>query len=207
MRSSSNTLREPLASIRRDFRNHGCSLLHPACYALAVYRLGLWATSARTPVHWLMSRLYGALQPVARFGTQVTMDRTTTVGRDLVLQAGGTISIHPRAVLGSRVLIMPNVTLGATPDDGVPTIGDDVVIGVGAVVIGKVLVGNGARIAANSLVISDVPPNHLAIGVPARVRPLEDRRLAAFGGRVRQELPMSDERDALLLADSRRTAR
>ena len=97
------------------------------------------------------------------------------MGRDLRLLSGGVISMHPRATLGQRVLIMRNVTLGATPDGGVPTIEDDVVIGAGAVVIGSVTIGYGARIAANSLVISDVPANHAAMGVPARHRPLQSR--------------------------------
>lgn len=169
----SHTLFETLGSIRADYRNHGSSLLHPAIYALAVYRLGRWSMSSETPMHWLASKLYGALTAIARSSTGVTMDRTTLAGRDLVLQSGGTISIHPRARLGDRVILMPNVTLGATPDEGVPTIGNDVVVGAGAVVIGRVIVGDGARIAARSLVISDVPPHHFAMGVPARHRPIE----------------------------------
>jgi serine O-acetyltransferase len=161
-----------LASIRADYRNHGRSLLHPAVCALATYRVGRWSLSGRTPAHKLVSKLYGALCPLVRFATGMTMDRSMTMGRDLVLHPGGAISIHPHATLGERVEIMPNVTLGATPDDGVPTIGDDVLIGAGAVVIGRVVVGHGARIAANSLVISDVPPHHVAMGVPARHRSL-----------------------------------
>src|SRR5262249_16975207 len=70
-----------------------------------------------------------------------------------------------------RVRILHNVTLGTNMGPDVPTIGNDVFIGCGASILGKVTIGDGARIAANSLVIADVPPGATAIGVPAKVMP------------------------------------
>ncbi|MEZ5458846.1 MAG: hypothetical protein R3E65_05920 [Steroidobacteraceae bacterium] len=85
------------------------------------------------------------------------------------MHADGSLSIHPDTVIGDDVGVMHNVTIGTNMSTTVPTIGNGVFIGVGAVILGGVKIGDGARIAANSLVISDVPPGSVAMGVPARV--------------------------------------
>jgi serine O-acetyltransferase len=86
-----------------------------------------------------------------------------------IVHADGSISIHPDVVIGDNVGVMHNVTIGTNMSEEVPVIGNDVFIGVGASILGGVTVGNGARIAANSLVISDVPAGAVAMGVPARI--------------------------------------
>lgn len=103
--------------------------------------------------------------------TGVDLDRTTQVGEALHIVHGGMISIHPDAIIGDRVGIMHGVTLGTNMGPGAPVIGDDVFIGCQASILGRVKIGNGARIAANSLVITDVPSGAVAIGVPARIGP------------------------------------
>ena len=111
------------------------------------------------------------MRPVVQHLTGVDLDRTTEVGEALHIVHGGMISIHPQTVIGDRVGIMHGVTLGTNMGKGAPVIGDDVFIGCHASVLGRVTIGNGARIAANSLVISDVPSGAMAVGVPARVGP------------------------------------
>ena len=166
-----------LELMRRDYINHGRTIANRALWAMAVYRFGRWSLAQKPALRWLSSKVYGALSPVSRFMTGVTLDRLTDMGADVhLIHCEGPISIHPRAKIGKRVGIMHNVTIGETPDGGVPTIDDDVFIGVGAVIIGNVHVGAGAQVAANSLVISDVPPNHVAVGVPARIYPGLGRR-------------------------------
>jgi serine O-acetyltransferase len=103
--------------------------------------------------------------------TGVDLDRTTQVGEALHIVHGGMISIHPDAIIGDRVGIMHGVTLGTNMGPGAPVIGDDVFIGCQASILGRVKIGNGARIAANSLVITDVPSGAVAVGVPARIGP------------------------------------
>ncbi|MFO0633487.1 MAG: serine acetyltransferase [Nannocystaceae bacterium] len=160
-------------ALRTDYAIHGRTLANPALWALAVYRFGRWSLEQRNPAtRWASSKLYGALAAASRAVTGVHLDRTCEVGRALhLIHCEAPISINPRCTIGDRVGIMHNVTIGDTPDGGVPRIGNDVFIGVGAVILGAVTIGDGAQIAANSLVIADVPPDHVAVGVPARVYP------------------------------------
>ena len=93
------------------------------------------------------------------------------VGKNVIFGYSGLgIVIHKRARLGDNITISPNVTIGGRSlHSEVPVIGDDVIIGAGACILGPVFVGNGARIGANAVVINDVPPCGVAVGVPARV--------------------------------------
>lgn len=81
------------------------------------------------------------------------------------------VVIHKKAVIGDNCFIRQNVTIGGGggPSDGLPVIGDNVDIGCGAVLLGGIKIGNNVRIGANAVVISDIPDNCTAVGVPARV--------------------------------------
>lgn len=81
---------------------------------------------------------------------------------------------HQKVVIGRNCKIFQNVTIGARwpksgMKDGVPSIGDNVQIGAGAVILGPIRVGDNSCIGANAVVLSDVPENSIAIGVPARI--------------------------------------
>lgn len=80
----------------------------------------------------------------------------------------GTV-VGGNAVLGDRVRLMGNNTIGAARDDGSPTIGNDVEIGCGARILGPVRIGDGAVIGANAVVLHDVPDGATAVGIPARI--------------------------------------
>jgi serine O-acetyltransferase len=156
--------------IRDDLRRHG--LRGGGFWALVVYRYGRWGTARRSGwLRWCNGKGYGLFRPVVQHFSGIDLDRNTRVGRDLHVVHGGMVHIHPRAVIGDRVGIMHGVTLGTNMGEGAPIVGNDVFIGCHASVLGGVKIGDGARIAANSLVISDVPPGAVAIGVPARVSP------------------------------------
>ncbi len=100
----------------------------------------------------------------------IALHRETRVGDDFHLVHAGNIKIHPNTRLGDRVGIMQDVTIGtAIEHDRAPILGDDVFVGAGAKILGPVQIGDRAWIAANSLVVADVPPDTTAIGVPARV--------------------------------------
>lgn len=90
-------------------------------------------------------------------------------GEGVHIFAYGTIIVNPNARIGKNCIIYPGVTIGGRSYDGYPTIGDNVFIGLGAKVIGKVTVGNNVIIAPNAVVTHDVPDNAIVGGVPAKI--------------------------------------
>ncbi len=166
--------RERLGDVLRtlyvDYERHSASCAQRVLPTLVTYRLGRWAAQRRGWVGYLGGKLYGASLMTSELVSGVFLDRATEVGEDIHFVHGGNINIHPNTKIGNRVGIMQGVTLGTTPasDEG-PTIEDDVFIGANASVLGPVVIGAGARVAANSLVLRDIPPGALAIGVPAKV--------------------------------------
>ena len=158
--------------IRKDYTVHGRSLSNPALWAMAVYRFGQWADRLRpVPLRWLFGKAYGALMIFAPIVTGVHIERSVRVGQGFHIVHAGGIFIHPDVTMGERCGVMQNVTIGINMKEGVPKIGDDVFIGAGAVILGDITIGTRARIAANSLVISDVPSGAVAMGVPAKIYP------------------------------------
>jgi serine O-acetyltransferase len=159
-----------LHDLRDDFRRHGGSWRNPAFWAVATYHLGNWAERLPQPLRGVGGKVYGALYFFVEISSGITLTREARVGRDLHLVHSGNIKVHPGTVIGDRVGIMHDVTLGtAGPRDTPPVVGNDVFIGAGAKILGPVKIGDGAWIAANSLVIQDVPPGSTAIGVPAKI--------------------------------------
>jgi serine O-acetyltransferase len=159
-------------TVKEDYLLHRKTQNYLGFLALFNYRMGCYGAETRVrPWGWLLCKLHALGMPFCEGFCGVHLGRRTKVGANLHLIHSGGINIHDRAVLGDRVGIMQNVTIGQNVGDGVPVIGDDVFIGACASVLGGITVGNKARIAANSLVISDVPPGHLAIGVPAKTVP------------------------------------
>lgn len=97
------------------------------------------------------------------------IDIAVRFGRNFRLPHPTGVVIHRSVVIGDDCMIMQQVTLGQMASGGVPVIGSRVYIGCGAKVLGPVKVGDGARIGANAVVLSDVPPGSTAVGVPARI--------------------------------------
>ena len=80
--------------------------------------------------------------------------------------------LHPETVMGRNCTLRHDVTIGTrSGDHDVPVLGDDVEIGAGAKILGSIRIGNRVSIGANAVVLDDVPDDHLAVGVPARVFP------------------------------------
>lgn len=185
------------ANVREDYQTHGRSLTNRAFWAMLTYRYGRWSLGWRNPVlRWVMGKTYGALYLVTEIATDVHIPCGVTLGhRFHIVHPDGSISIHPDTVIGDDVGVMHNVTIGTNMSNGVPVIGNNVFIGVGASILGGVTVGNGARIAANSLVISDVPAGAIAMGVPARMmKNFSDAAIHGPGGTALTSPPVSPRR-------------
>jgi serine O-acetyltransferase len=159
-----------LKSLVADYKRHRRSLLNPAFWAMATYRFGRWARELPPGFAFAGGKVYGAMTVFVEVTSGILFYRDTQVGEDFHLVHSGNIRIHPKCVIGDRVGIMHDVTLGTTPDGhGVPVVGNDVFIGAGAKILGGVKIGDRARVAANSLVLTDVPEDATAIGVPAKI--------------------------------------
>lgn len=108
----------------------------------------------------------------SRHWTGIEIHPGATIGRRLVIDHGMGIVIGETAEIGDDCLIYHGVTLGGTGKDHGkrhPTIGNNVLISTGAKVLGPFKVGDGARIAANAVVLSEVPANATAVGIPAQI--------------------------------------
>lgn len=142
-------------------------LLYPGVWALGFHRIAHWLFGGRL---YFLARL---VNHIARFFTAIDIHPGARIGRNFFIDHGFTV-IGETAEIGHNVTIYQNVTLGGTnPTDGVPgkrhpTIGDDVIIGSGAQVLGPISVGPRARIGANAVVTRDVPEGATMTGIPAR---------------------------------------
>ena len=141
-------------------------LLYPGVHAL------LWHRAA----HWLYLRrryfLARCVSQWSRFWTGIEIHPGAEIGRRLVIDHGMGIVIGETAEIGDDCLLYQGVTLGGTgKDQGKrhPTLGNNVMVGSGARVLGPFKVGDNARIAAGAVVLREVPPGSTAVGVPARI--------------------------------------
>lgn len=113
-----------------------------------------------------------AISQHSRHKTGVEIHPGATIGKGLFIDHGMGVVIGETTVIGDNCTIYQNVTLGGTGKDTGkrhPTLGNNVLVGSGAKVLGPFKVGDNARIAAGAVVLSEVPPNATAVGVPARV--------------------------------------
>ena len=125
------------------------------------------------------------ISQITRFFTGVEIHPGAKIGKNLFIDHGMGVVIGETSEIGNNVTIYHAVTLGGSSpsidserqrhEKRHPTIGDDVVIGSGAQIIGPVKVGNNARIAANAVVVKDVPENATMIGIPAKAVKLENK--------------------------------
>ncbi len=121
------------------------------------------------------------ISQVTRFFTGIEIHPGATIGRGLFIDHGMGIVIGETAEIGDNCTIYQNVTLGGTGKDKGkrhPTIGSNVLIGCGAKVLGPFTVGDNSKIAANAVVLTEVPENSTAVGVPARVVKKDNRRVS-----------------------------
>jgi len=172
-------------------------LLYPGVHALLYHRLAhrLYQHKLNFLARWISQW--------SRFWTGVEIHPGAQIGRRFVIDHGMGIVIGETAEVGDDVLLYQGVTLGGTGKDKGkrhPTIGNNVMIGSGAKVLGPFKVCDGARIASNAVVLFEVPENATAVGVPARIVRLGGLK-PNFAGEVDQVSitdPVQKEMQALM---------
>lgn len=120
------------------------------------------------------------LSQTARFITGIEIHPGAKIGRGVFIDHGMGVVIGETAVIGDNVLLYQGVTLGGTGlEKGKrhPTIGNNVVIGAGAKVLGNIKIGDNSYIGANAVVIKDVPDNSTVVGIPGRITKQEGKKI------------------------------
>ena len=150
-------------------------LCYPGVHALVFHRAAhaMWRRGWKIP-----ARL---LSHVSRFFTGIEIHPAAKLGPGLFIDHGMGVVIGETAEVGENVTLLQGVTLGGTSlkrEKRHPTLGDNVVVGAGAKIIGGFKIGDGSRIGAGSVVVREVPTNSVVVGVPGRVTYRDGQRVA-----------------------------
>lgn len=140
-------------------------LLYPTIHALIAYRISHYLYINKL---FFLARL---ISQISRFFTGIEIHPGAKIGRGLVIDHGMGVVIGETAEIGDNVLLYHGVTLGGTGKDKGkrhPTVGNNVVIGAGAKVLGPIYIGSNSKIGANSVVLNNVPEGATAVGIPSK---------------------------------------
>lgn len=140
-------------------------LCYPGLHAILWHKLahGLWRRGLRLPARFSSH--------IGRWLTGIEIHPAATIGRRLIIDHGMGVVIGETAEIGDDVYLYHQVTLGGTSSERGkrhPTIGNNVIVGAGAKILGNIVVGDGARVGANAVVVQPVAAGETVVGIPAR---------------------------------------
>ncbi len=161
-------------NLREDWRTYEGDITRQGLWVMVVYRFGRWRYTVKPALFRVpLSFLYKVFKLLSQILTGIDLPCEVGLGHRFRIEHFGGIIISGDAVFGDDVIIRNNVTVGLrrTGVRGAPRFGNRVDIGAGAVILGDITIGDDVSIGANAVVLKDVPPNSIAIGVPATVRP------------------------------------
>ena len=172
MRRDIQAVRERDPAARSTFE---VLLCYPGVHALAFHRFAhaIWRRGWTIPARFVSH--------VSRFLTGIEIHPAARIGPGLFIDHGMGVVIGETAEVGENVTLLQGVTLGGTSlkrEKRHPTLGDNVVVGAGAKILGAFKIGDGSRIGAGSVVVREVPPNSVVVGVPGRVTYRDGQRVA-----------------------------
>jgi len=149
-------------------------LLYPGLHALVFYRIShqLWEWKIPVMPRWLSQ--------YARFWTGIEIHPGAQIGKSFFIDHGMGVVIGETAIVGDNVLLYQGVTLGGTGKETGkrhPTLGNHVVVGAGAKILGNITIGDNSYIGANAVVIKNVPSNSTVVGIPGRITKQEGRKI------------------------------
>jgi serine O-acetyltransferase len=175
---------------------------YPGVHALAFHRIGhrLWGAG------WFATARF--VSHVSRFLTGIEIHPAARLGPGLFIDHGMGVVIGETAEVGQNVTLYQGVSLAGTSlkrEKRHPTLGDNVVVGAGAKIIGAIRIGDNSRIGAGSVVVRDVPPNSVVVGVPGRVTYKDGQRVTDGIDLNQTDLPDPVSRAIEQLVDRIRT--
>ena len=148
-------------------------VLSQGFHAILVYRVFRWCFERgipTQPVRFLVERM-------TEMVTGISIPVQARIGKGFRIHHFGGIMIHPDAVVGEGCTLYHGVTLGDRGGwGGAPLVGNEVIIGAGAKVLGAIEIGDRSIIGANAVVVTSIPPDSMAVGVPATVKPKTARQ-------------------------------
>jgi serine O-acetyltransferase len=178
-------------NIREDWRTHDREWKRQGVWVMVVYRFGVWRYSIGNRfIRLPFSIVYKFLKLLSEILTGIDLPCEAKIGHRFRIDHFGGIVISGDATFGDDCVIRNGVTVGLrhTGHRGAPVIGNRVDIGAGAKVLGAIQVGDDVAIGANAVVITDVPANSIAVGVPAKIRPRKPALTGAVGAPGSSEL-------------------
>ncbi len=158
-------------------------LTYPSLTAVRSYRIAHWFH-----IHGMVT-IARIISQRARSRTGIEIHPGAKIGKGLFIDHGMGVVIGETAELGDNCLLYQGVTLGGTGKDKGkrhPTLGNNVLVGSGAKVLGPFKVGNNVKIAANAVVLNAIPDNCTAVGVPARVVKMNGKRVRSVMSEIDQ---------------------
>ena len=161
-------------NIRADFNAHGRSWGSQGFWVMIVYRFGRWRYGVRPALlRKFCSMLYHVQFKLVQILTGIELPCEVEIGRNFIIDHFGGIIVSGYAKFGDNCRIRNGVVIGLrrVEEKVAPIIGNDVDIGTGAKLLGPIRIGDNSLIGANAVVICDVPPNSVAAGVPAVIKP------------------------------------
>jgi serine O-acetyltransferase len=161
-----------LALLREDLKTNGGTIFEQGFWAIAVHRFGNWRMGIRfKPLRAPLTIVYRLMYLFVEVTAGISLPYTIALGRRVRIWHHSGIILNARSI-GDDVHIRQNTTFGVISIERareLPTIGNRVDIGCGACILGGVTVGDDCTIGANAVVTSDIPPNCMAFGIPARI--------------------------------------
>lgn len=193
-------------NIRADLKAYRGNWGAQGFWVMIVYRFGRWRYRVRpAPLRKAMSLTYKILFKLVQILTGIELPCEARVGRNFVIDHAGGVVVSGYARFGDNCRIRTGVVVGLKNIEQpcAPDIGDNVDVGAGAKLLGPIRIGNNVSIGANSVVISDIPDDCIAVGIPAKWKPRRDGWTVGSAPGETRVAGRSERHSALYTVDQR----
>lgn len=166
------------SQLKSDLAAHGGDWFSLGLWAVAVHRFGEWRYGIRfSPIRKVASAFYKFLYKLVQIVTGIELPCEAAFGDGSRIDHFGGIVVSGYAQIGANCVLRQGVTLGLKNEEVLvaPKLGDHVSVGAGAKLLGDITIGDHVEIGANAVVLTDIPSHSIAVGIPARILPRQER--------------------------------